>query len=299
MMEQFNATPSNFHVEFDEENDDGLILCDKFLPVEMLMKIFAHIDCKTTIMNCLLVCKRWKTLMTYVWYKKTKQTLMDKSILWNNEVPWSIYYIACSKKLFERNLIRNHSGAIGICKWEIPTKKIGLNNVQLFRSLILVEKLPDSVPELPQTEPLFRDTQTCFNFCLFEKGEIPSKEQYIHLEYEGISPYILDTYQPPIMVSDWYCCPTGDPIIYKLNVSLYGERGPNNVHSLIKCLKFQDIVEGERQNQWLQISHEFRNYGTGVRSICFEHKAGQYRDIKWKEGFNDNTFKVAGAYAAL
>jgi len=64
-------TPSSSRVIFDEEGVNGLILCDKYLPNEMLMEIFCYADYKT-LLSCQLVCKRWKMLIenSKVWRKK-------------------------------------------------------------------------------------------------------------------------------------------------------------------------------------------------------------------------------------
>jgi len=189
MMGQFNAIPSSPRMMFDEEGDNGLVLCDKYLPVEVLIEIFCHADCKT-LLKCQLVCKRWKMLMRYVWHKKTEQTLA-KSFPWNDKIPWSVFYFACIKKPYERNLVRNHSGTEGIDHW-----KLGLNGGDRWK----IEEPPVGVPELPQTESMFKDRQICFTTSFLRC----TKMQDIVLTNEGIHPYILDTYQPPIVVSSSY-----------------------------------------------------------------------------------------------
>jgi len=54
-------TSSSSCVMFNEEGDNGLMLCGKYLPVEMLMKI-CYADYKTLV-SCQLVCKRWRMLI--------------------------------------------------------------------------------------------------------------------------------------------------------------------------------------------------------------------------------------------
>lgn len=184
-MGQFNATSSSPRVTFDEEDDNGLVLCDKYLPIEVLMEIFCHADCKT-LLRCQLVCKRWRMLMRDVWHKKTERALA-KPFPWNDKMPWSVFYLACTKKPYEMNLVRNHSGAERMNHWEIMS-----NGGDHWK----VEEPPVGVPELPQTEPMFNDRQICFVTSFADCSKI----QNISLTSAGIHPYILDLYQPPIVV---------------------------------------------------------------------------------------------------
>ncbi|XP_025991479.1 F-box only protein 44 isoform X2 [Solenopsis invicta] len=269
MMGQFNTVPSTPRVPFDEEGDNGLVLCDTYLPVEVLIEIFCRADCKTLV-NCQLVCKRWRMLMNYVWHKKTEQAL-GKPFPWNDKMPWSVFYLACTKKPYERNLLKNHSGAEGIIFWTM---------IYNGGSQWTIEEPPVGAPELPQTELMFKDRQTCFATS-FERC---TKMQHINLIKEGIHPYILDTYQPPIVVSEWYSCRWDCPAVYRLEVKLMAEDEP------LDEFKFQDVLEGEKQNRWLQVSHVFENYGTGLRVIRFEH-GGKDRSY-WAGHYGS---KMAGA----
>ncbi|KAL0126871.1 hypothetical protein PUN28_005314 [Cardiocondyla obscurior] len=251
-MGQSNTTPtSNPRVMFDDEGDNGLVLCDKYLPVEILIEIFCRADCKT-LLSCQLVCKRWKMLMFSVWYKKTEQAL-GKPIPWDDKLPWPALYLACSKKPYERNLVKNHSGQEQLKYWEI-TQEGGDHWT--------VEEPPLGVPELPQTEPATENKQICFttsySYCC--------KVQRINLVKEGIHPYILDTYQPAIVVSEWYSCRWDCPAEYLLLVKLI-----NDENKVIYEYKFKDDLQGEKQNQWLKVSHVFENYRPGLRTIIFEH----------------------------
>ncbi|XP_071626379.1 F-box only protein 44-like isoform X2 [Temnothorax longispinosus] len=271
MMGQFSATPSSSRVMFDEEDNNGLVLCDKYLPVEVLIEIFCHVDCKT-LLRCQLVCKRWKMLMNHVWHKKTEWTL-GKPFPWNDKMPWTVYYLACTKKPYERNLVKNHSGdEESFRHWDISYDG---------GDRWTVEEPPASMPELPQTEPLFKDRQTCFA----TSYEQCTKVQVIILTDEGIHPYILDTYQPPIEVSEWYGCRWDCPAGYQLRVKLF-----RNDNKLIDEFLFRDVLEGEKQNQWLKITHVFKNYGPGLRRISFEH-SGKDRSF-WAGHYGS---KMAGA----
>lgn len=162
-----------------------MVLGDKYLPVEVLIEILCHADCQT-LMRCQLVCKRWKMLMNYVWHKKTEQTL-GKPFPWTDGMPWSVFYLTCAKKPYERNLVKNHSGAEGTNHWELIC-----NGGDRW----MVEEPPVGVPEPPQTESMFKNRKICFTTSFHSCA----KKQDIDLIREGIHPYILDTYQPPIVV---------------------------------------------------------------------------------------------------
>lgn len=170
---------------FDEEDDNGLVLCDRYLPIEVLMEIFCHADPRT-LLTCQLVCKRWKMLMRHVWHKKTER-MLGKPFPWDDKLPWPVFYFTCTHKPYEKNLVWNHSGAQNLNHWEIT-----FNGGDHWK----VEEPPIGVPEL-QTEPMFDDRQICF---VTSHGNC-SKIQNINLMREGIHPYILDIYQPPIVVS--------------------------------------------------------------------------------------------------
>ncbi|XP_012537350.1 F-box only protein 6 [Monomorium pharaonis] len=269
MMGQFNTIPSTPRVMFDEVSDNGLVLCDKYLPVEVLIEIFCRADCNTLV-NCQLVCKRWKMMMNYVWHKKAEQAL-GKPLPWDEKMPWSVLYLACTKRPYERNLLKNHSGAEQMNHWNIK-----YNGGHRW----MVEEPPAGTPELPHTEPMFKEQQTCF----VTSFEHCSKLQKINLTNEGIHPYILDTYQPPIVISEWYSCRWDCPADYRLTVELIAE------DELLDEFKFVDILEGDKQNRWLKVSHVFENYGTGLRVISFEH-GGKDRSF-WAGHYGS---KMAGA----
>ncbi|XP_077257736.1 F-box only protein 44-like isoform X2 [Temnothorax americanus] len=265
---------------FDEEDNNGLVLCDKYLPVEMLIEIFYYIaDCKADLLRCLLVCRRWKMLMNHIWHKKTERTL-GKPFPWNDEMPWTVYYLARTKKPYDRNLVKNHSGAMYKKHWDIP--EWWLLDSDSERNWT-VEEPPVGMPELPQTEPLFKDRQICFAIPYAQCYKV----QTIVLTDEGIHPYILDTYQPPIEVSEWYGCRWDCPSSYHLRVKLF-----HNDDTMIDEFLFRDFLLGRKQNRWLKIEHVFKNYGPGLRRITFEHSSGMefYRPRHDLKGI-----KVAGA----
>jgi len=103
------------HMMFDEKHCNGLVLCNKFLPVEVLTEILFYVDCKTA-MNCQLVCKLWQMLMNYVCYKKINQ-IVAKPFLWDDNMSWSEFYLSYMKSCRRNLYMKNHSGPKDICYW--------------------------------------------------------------------------------------------------------------------------------------------------------------------------------------
>ncbi|OAD59099.1 F-box only protein 6 [Eufriesea mexicana] len=238
---------------FDEKSENGLIVGGKYLPEELLAEIFCYVDCDS-LLRCQIVCKLWKVLIqTYVWRKKV-EILFGRSLLLNKEVPWYVHYVICKKKPFERNLIQNHSGEYGTQKyWKIISE--GGDRWK-------VENPPTNVVPLPNNEPVFEGKQ----FCFVTSYRSCTKIQIIDLEVEGLTSYVLDNLQPPIVVSEWYSCRSDCPAIYECDIKLLGEG-----NRIIDFFHFHDSIIGEQQNQWHRISHEFKNYGHGLRKIHFSH----------------------------
>ncbi|XP_014613181.1 PREDICTED: F-box only protein 44-like [Polistes canadensis] len=245
-----NSTP---RVPYDETGDNGYILGNKYIPQELLAEFLCHVD-NTTLLNCQLVCQHWKSLiLNYVWRKKAEMTLTRPHTL-DTDMPWKAYYLIAKKKPFERNLIKNHSGEHGVQKhWKILTD--GGDHWK-------VENPPKGVPPLPKNDPVFGKKEHCFvtsyNSCF--------KIQTIDLEAEGLTSYVLDVLQPTIVVSEWYSCRWDCPAHYECTVELIGSD-----NKMMDTFQFHDDIEGDKQNQWLHISHEFKDYGPGLKKISFYH----------------------------
>src|SRR5436190_8836958 len=141
-------------VIFNEAGDNGLIVYDRYrIPAELLGEIFCYVDHRT-LLNCQLVCKRWKNVIqNYVWRKKAELVLGKPFPRSHEEMPWHAFYLICKLKPFERNLLKNHSGEQDKKHWQI------LSNGGNFWT---VENPPVGVPELPLTEPIFEGKQICF-----------------------------------------------------------------------------------------------------------------------------------------
>lgn len=269
-MGQFHDKGSR---DFDEDlSRNGLIFADRYLPKELLTSLLCYVDYKS-LLNCQLVCKQWNILIQdYVWRKVTEQSV-HRPLSFGKDVPWPVYYLICHKKPFERNLVKNHSGAQGLRQhWQILSDG---------GDKWTVENPPAGIPPLPSNEPTLEGKQFCFATSYYKCTKI----QIIDLETEGLAPHILDVIQPPITVSEWYGCRFDCSGIYECVVQLFADD-----ERLLDAFKFRKTIAAEEQNQWHHVSHEFRNYGPGLRKITFYH--GGMDNAFWAGHYGS---KMAGA----
>ncbi|XP_029168524.1 F-box only protein 44-like [Nylanderia fulva] len=268
-------------VAFDEEGDNGLVICDRYVPPELLGEIFCRAHLRT-LLNCQLVCKRWRTVIqSYVWRKKTELVLGKPFPRQAEEIPWQVFYLTCKRRPFERNLLRNHSGGQKMKHWEILS-----NGGDSWR----VEVPPAGVLELPLTEPIFGGKQVCFATSYHNC----TKRQTVNLLAKGFHPYVLDVLQPPIEVSEWYSCRWDCPAMYECEIELLGLENDQKTKKVLDKFQFRDTLEGDKQNKWLHISHVFKNYGHGLREISFLH--GGMDNSFWAGHYGS---KMAGACISI
>ncbi|XP_037371401.1 F-box only protein 50 [Talpa occidentalis] len=95
------------------------------------------------------------------------------------------------------------------------------------------------------------------------------KQQCINLLAEGLWEELLDDEQPDITVMDWYENSHLDVCVYELHVWLLAA----DRRSIIAQHHVAPRTSGrDPQGCWLQVSHVFRQYGSGVRFVHFLHK---------------------------
>lgn len=206
---------------FDVGVNNGFIFNDDhYIPEEILVNILScHVDYKT-LLSCQLVCKQWNLLIKKynVWRKKA-ELMQDRTLLLDENVPWTSYYNICHKKPFNRNLIKNYSGQNGFNadhKWDAKKfPKCAIKSCEKKRHFLIkkdvdsdwtitsdggngwaVEAPPQGIASLPD-DSVFDGNNCCF---VTSYGKC-WKKQVIDLVEEGISIYILDNWQPTIKVS--------------------------------------------------------------------------------------------------
>lgn len=153
---------------------------------ELIEHILLHVDMKT-LLNCRRVCKCWNEIITtkHFW-RKSAEIKTGSSFAWDSVLEWRDFYLICSAGLFNRNLVKNHSGERKFERW-----KITQNNGDSWT----VER-PLSARSLPKQSG-FDGKQHCFvNSC-----SNCYKHYTIDLIEEGFTANILDHLRPAIQVS--------------------------------------------------------------------------------------------------
>lgn len=247
---------SSRSIESDELGDNGLILGNVPVPIELIERILCYADEKT-LLNCQRVCKQWNELIVdYVWRKKA-ELKTDCQFPLSDALGWKEFYIICMK--IGRNLIKNHSGAEGYKYWHIITQGGGAGWI--------VEYPPCGAPLLPR-EPSLNPKQHCFATSFHHCY----KQYTVDLVKEGFSIRMLDQISPTIevrqlftdkmmqifpfinlnffvQISEWYCCRYDCPALYNLQIRLV-----NKSEKKLDEFTFEDILEGDRQNVWFKVS---------------------------------------------
>ncbi|XP_049755985.1 F-box only protein 50 [Elephas maximus indicus] len=95
------------------------------------------------------------------------------------------------------------------------------------------------------------------------------KQQCVDLLAEGLWEELLDDEQPDITVMDWYEDSRLDLCVYELHVWLLAA----DRRTVIAQHHVAPRTSGRGPpGRWVQVSHVFRHYGSGVRFVHFMHK---------------------------
>ncbi|XP_043917973.1 F-box only protein 27-like [Protopterus annectens] len=157
--------------------------------------------------------------------------------------------------VFERNLIKNPCGEERYRYWSVKSGGDGWN----------IDNNHIQIPEAYSQKCFV----TSYRWC--------SKEQLINLLAEGATEDELDK-QPEIYVCDWYGTRSDCGGVYEIHVTLL-DADKSTVKAEFKC-------EAPPIPQWNdasyhKVSHNFRNYGKGVRYVNFCHRG---KDTKFWAG---------------
>lgn len=251
-------------------SSNGFKMCDKYIPEEIISQLFINYVDYKTLLSCQAVCISWNYLIkNYIWRKKS-ELIVDQPSNLIKDLSWKVYYQLCHKTPFGKNLIQNHSGKYHLDDWLI----ICNGNMDWT-----VEQLPVHVAELPKNDQL-NDMQHCF----VSSSDNSVKRQIIYLESVGLLPEYLDNYQPLITIGEWYMSSSGAEATYRLIVRLIDKKNKD-----LDCFDFKRTIYPQ-ENSWQHVSHEFKNYGQGLRKIIFQHE-GRGRYIWTERG----GCKMAGA----
>lgn len=174
------------NIDSEDFDNNGLIIGNLYIPVELILKIMCAADEKT-VLNCHQVCKRWRAFaINDVWHKKAEMKTGHK-FRCDGTFNWQDYYLISTKNLFDRNLVRNHSGEEQLNHWNIIEN--GGEGWAVECPPVRSIKLSSAVPEFENKQHCF---VTSYSGCY--------KEYVVNLIKEGFSANILDQLQPPIEV---------------------------------------------------------------------------------------------------
>ncbi|XP_021562860.1 F-box only protein 50 [Carlito syrichta] len=129
----------------------------------------------------------------------------------------------------------------------------------------------------PPTGPTQQPLETLGNFrgWYIRTEKLPQnlswtvKQQCVDLLAEGLWEELLDDEQPDITVMDWFEDSRLDVCVYELHVWLLAA----DRRTVIAQHHAAPRTSGRGPpSRWVQVSHVFRHYGSGVRFIHFLHK---------------------------
>ncbi|KAJ8688363.1 hypothetical protein QAD02_024158 [Eretmocerus hayati] len=273
---------------------NGLLVANNLIiPEEVLLHIFHFLD-HGTLTICHLVCQRWESVVkNFVWRQKAEKVVGHNLASDEHYTSWMIYYSICIGTPFNKNLIRNHSGEKGLrADWRLPC---------IMGIKWQIESPP--TPPLP-SDPLFANGD---HHCFVTSVGITWKYQIIDLTAEGFSTHLLDNLQPPIKVSEWYCCQEA-PALYLSDIELLTSDEGKKLKFTYKaedCTRvvtdhrtFSRIITHEDQNQWQKYEYEIKGYGRGLRKIKFIH-GGKDKHIDCDENNRVLGTKMARACVKL
>nr|XP_003943180.2 F-box only protein 50 [Saimiri boliviensis boliviensis] len=171
---------------------------------------------------------------------------------------------------------------------ELPprlTWKLLLLRRPLYRNLLRSPN-PEGIniyEPAPPTGPTQRPLETLGNFRgwfirtekLQQNLSWTVKQQCVDLLAEGLWEELLDDEQPDITVMDWFEDSRLDACVYELHVWLLAA----DRRTVIAQHHVAPRTSGRGPpGRWVQVSHVFRHYGSGVRFIHFLHKAKNRRE---------------------
>ncbi|XP_045388009.1 F-box only protein 50 [Lemur catta] len=182
---------------------------------------------------------------------------------------------------YARQLLLEEWGPLGR-GLELPpslTWKVLLLRRPLYRNLLRSPN-PEGIniyEPAPPTGPTQRPLETLGNFrgwhirteMLQKDLSWTVKQQCVDLLAEGLWEELLDDEQPDITVMDWFEDSRLEACVYELHVWLLAA----DRRTVIAQHHVAPRTSGRGPpGRWVQVSHVFRHYGSGVRFIHFLHK---------------------------
>ncbi|XP_020320749.1 F-box only protein 50 [Oncorhynchus kisutch] len=205
-------------------------------------------------------------MATNEWKKRCETEWNIKGISMPDGVDWKFVYEA---KPFGRNLLRNPAPH-GVSQDSSPPER----ELTEFPP----EGPPRSEPEGDYTgwttsrEDLGYDASGVppgVTICYLPNYSWFTLEQRVDLKAEGVWDELLDSFQPDIVIKDWYEESQLHESIYQLQVRLLGTDGQTVISEYVMS-PTEEL--SEYSHNWKEVSHVFSDYGPGVRYVHFLHR---------------------------
>ncbi|XP_073794854.1 uncharacterized protein fbxo44.8 isoform X1 [Danio rerio] len=223
------------------EADSGVQL---EVPLAVVEKILLNLPAHQVVRVCRLVCHEWKELVDSAahWKGRCRREGIQPCDASRPPEDWCQFYILNKNR---RNLLKNPKAEAGLQGWEIMGNR---------KACWLMEENRKPFPDNTVTR-----CYVAFNgLCL--------KRQLIDLQKEGYSAAFMDQLQPDIKISDWYTTTAPYGIRYRVFMELLNEE----MQPISSYHPYRMVLDGDNY-PWCEITCVFRNYGPGVRFICFTH----------------------------
>ncbi|KAM4020698.1 F-box only protein 27 [Anomaloglossus baeobatrachus] len=217
-------------------------------PEEILLLILSFVPSLDLLLHCRLVSRRWRRLVDAptLWRTKCERDRRREILLAAEMCGDFSWQRVCLKTPFSKNLLRNPYGAERLKHWTVRNGGDGWTVEVNLSALEGAER------------------QTCFvtSFSWCEKSQI------IDLLQEGLWEHLLDVHQPSICISDWYAGRQDCGCVYRIKVQLLAA----DKHTVVKEFSLApEPIPQWNDTSYHQVSHEFRQYGAGVRYVKFSH----------------------------
>uniref|UniRef100_A0A672QUE7 F-box only protein 6-like n=1 Tax=Sinocyclocheilus grahami TaxID=75366 RepID=A0A672QUE7_SINGR len=211
------------------------------VPLAVVEEILLNLPAHQVVRVCRLVCHEWKELVDSAahWRERCHREGFHPCEVSRPPDDWRLFYFLTKNR---HNLLKNPRAE----GWTIVQ-----NGGDCWVTGGNMKPFPD--------ETVTKCFVTSYGLCL--------KQQLIDLKKEGYSDAFMDRLQPPIKITDWYAPRYDCGCQYEISVELLDRRKKP------LCTFQPEKVFFEQWNHepWCQMTHVFKDYGPGVRFICFTH----------------------------
>ena len=276
------------------------------LPHEVVFAIFEYVPTIEIVQTCRRVCRGWKLFFDdpRFWQRRMAQSGNYDGRLAN--IPNVNWPQLCIRTIYNPNLIKSigMDGELSLDPWTISyddwkhfSQNLMYTEQQEHRSGYnygggnkwdIEKTIPDqNMQLLAENGVSSKNYVTSYEWCC--------RQQILDLSKLGFAPAILDTLQPVIEVSEWFCVCSDHGSKFKLRVDLLDKQYSS-------LAKFEHSEETPQRNVnalgWRKVEHVFRNYRAGVQYIRFADagKGSQQCQCQWVGHYGS---KMAGAWVRV